>query len=639
MKVEPWSRSTTAVWPSRAARYSWLAVFASLLFGVCLLAVTYRNLSPMGRYYLPLYVRLALIPTATANPRVLSMVAPDRKVVIANSAALAAGHTPLAGGKVLAVALSAQAIAGGYTGLSPVTLHRVAVSGLQAWLAAEAYQGEALGVLLFWPGIGTIAVLLVGLWYAIPRDVERRKELKYGRHLRGTRQLTPERFSADVRGDGLGFICNEMPGLLRIPREAENQHAIIFGDTGTGKTTAEKQLLAQFEERGDLAIVYDPTPGGDLVKHFYRPERGDLILNPLDKRSPYWSPAEEVQHEAEATTLSLSLFPLEEFQSGQPFAFFVQAPQKIFAHLLLQRPSPQQLVDWMSNPREIDARVNGTELAQSIDPKSPGQRSGVLASLNMVADSLRLLPARQECSREWTATEWAKQRRGWLFLTSTPSERAPLKPIQSLMIDILVMRLLAQPEPGQRRVGIFLDELASLHRLPQLMMAITEGRHADVPIFLGFQSVAQLQKSYGEHDARTILSQPRTKLFLRVSEPDAARWVSDAIGKVELERLQESRGTGRRGGGTMTPVRQIEHVVMDTQIINLDPMCAYLKFGDRVCPFSFPAIDLPVVAEPLQRRAWRRRQPLTVAPEPAAAKAKPAAEDHGPTQEMLPIGR
>ena len=46
----------------------------------------------------------------------------------------------------------------------------------------------------------------------------------------------------------------------------------------------------------------------------------------------------------------------------------------------------------MSNAEEIDKRVEGTELAAMIDRGAANQRSGVLGSLNMVADAFKLLP-------------------------------------------------------------------------------------------------------------------------------------------------------------------------------------------------------------------------------------------------------
>ena len=49
----------------------------------------------------------------------------------------------------------------------------------------------------------------------------------------------------------------------------------------------------------------------------------------------------------------------------------------------------------MSDPAEIDRRVKGTEYWALIDPKAPQQRTGVLGSLNMSADSFRLAAQRR----------------------------------------------------------------------------------------------------------------------------------------------------------------------------------------------------------------------------------------------------
>ena len=172
---------------------------------------------------------------------------------------------------------------------------------------------------------------------------------------------------------------------LRVPREAENKHFLIVGDTGSGKSSIIRQMLYQVQERGESAIVYDPAC--EFVKQFYDAHRGDIVLNPLDARMPFWSPSNELRRKAEAKALAVSLYQPE----GVTNRFFVEAPQKIFAHLLTFLPTPDQLVQWMSDPAEIDRRVKGTEYWALIDPKAPQQRSGVLGSLNMSADSFRLL--------------------------------------------------------------------------------------------------------------------------------------------------------------------------------------------------------------------------------------------------------
>ena len=135
-----------------------------------------------------------------------------------------------------------------------------------------------------------------------------------------------------------------------------------------------------------------------------------------------------------ARTLAASLFQSTQDRKGE---FFVESPQKIFAHLLTFGPTPEQLAAWMANPIEIEKRVVGTEYALLIDPKAPQQRAGVLGSLGLVADSLRMLPKKSEAKRKWSATEWSEKREGWVFITSQPTVREALRPLHSLWICLL----------------------------------------------------------------------------------------------------------------------------------------------------------------------------------------------------------
>jgi len=296
--------------------------------------------------------------------------------------------------------------------------------------------------------------------------------------------------------------------------------------------------------------------------------------------------------------LAASLFQPPQDKKGE---FFIESPQKIFAFLMAYGPTPEQLVEWMSNPAEIDRRLQGTEHAHLIDPHAHQQRAGVLASLGLVADSLRLLPKKGEGNGEWTATEWAEKRQGWLFLTSLPAEREALRPLQSLWIDWLVLRLLNEPTEAQKRVWFVIDELASLQKLPQLHTAITEARKSRNPVVLGFQGKAQLEHLYG-HLAEVMLSQPATSIWLTTKEPKAGQWVSEFIGKVEVERLRETHFDGTRTGRNFALDRQVEPLVLESEISGLADLHAYMKYQNYVTRFSFPYFDMPVVASGFELR-------------------------------------
>ena len=222
------------------------------------------------------------------------------------------------------------------------------------------------------------------------------------------------------------------------------------------------------------------------------------------------------------------------------------------------------------------------------------QRNGVLASLGLVADSLRMLPTREQAGgKTWSATEWAETRAGWIFITSSATEREALRPLHSIWIDLLVMRLLTAPQQNQTPVWFVLDELASLQRLPQLHTAITENRKSRNPLVLGFQGKDQLEVIYG-HLAEVMLSQAATKIFLKTTEPKAAEWVSNAIGKVEIERMKETHFDGSRSGRNFSLDRQIEPLVMDSEISGLENRHAFLKLGNNVARFHFEYMDLPL---------------------------------------------
>ena len=187
----------------------------------------------------------------------------------------------------------------------------------------------------------------------------------------------------------------------------------------------------------------------------------------------------------------------------------------------------------MQVPEEIDKRTHGTDLASLVDHQAAPQRLGVLSSLTMVADALKLLPTEQETSQKWNAASWAQERKGWLFISSRPETREALRPLISMWLDMLILRLMSANRRWAQRypVWIFLDELPTLQNLPQLPTALTESRKSNLRIVVGIQGRSQLEVVYGRL-AEAMLSQPTTKIFLRTTEPRAPSGSVSALGRL-----------------------------------------------------------------------------------------------------------
>jgi len=600
MSKTTWGRKETIIWPRHMPIYTYMVAFGVAVLTFLAVCIRIHLATPLQRYCLPAYERSsafgAVMRMHKSTYRLLFVGGPHTTPRPAMNEDVVLGRTEDMGGQTIPLALSADAQERGYTLLFRSPERSYVDARFSVYLRGMIYQGTTLMGFFEPPILGGVILFLVLLPVAGFKDVQRQKELKYGRRLKGPEMLTPQQFNKAVKGDGVGFKTTDMKPMLRIPVRAEAQHMQIIGDTGAGKSALMFQVLRQVQSRGDAAIVYDPAR--EFVKRFYSPSRGDVILNPLDKRCPYWGPADELRSRSEAKALAASLFQPPQDKKGE---FFIESPQKIFAFLMAYGPTPEELIEWMSNPEEIDRRLKGTEHAHLIDPRAHQQRAGVLASLGLVADSLRLLPKTNEGNGSWTATEWAEKRQGWIFLTSLPAEREALRPLQSLWIDWLVLRLLNEPKEAQRRVWFVIDELASLQKLPQLHTAITEARKSRNPVVLGFQGKAQLEYLYG-HLAEVMLSQPATSIWLTTKEPKAGQWVSEFIGKVEVERLRETHFDGTRAGRNFALDRQIEPLVMESEISGLADLHAYMKYRNYVTRFSFPYFDMPVVAEGFEAR-------------------------------------
>lgn len=244
------------------------------------------------------------------------------------------------------------------------------------------------------------------------------------------------------------------------------RHLLVSGATGTGKSTLLRALLRQIAERGETAVVVDPE--GELLRQFYWPNGGDVLLNPFDARCPAWSPWDELGDPGDAEALAHALIPeLPNDAHSDAGVFFRESARTVFVALLgkIAKHDPHELPTLLAAPPDtLSTLLVDTPAAPLVDLSAPQQRAGILATLQLAAKSLAALPPMT--TARWSAKQWVQERPGWLFLSFQNANREAALPVVSVWFDAIVRRLLdTDPETAdERRVWLVIDELAVLQR-------------------------------------------------------------------------------------------------------------------------------------------------------------------------------
>src|SRR5262245_41127982 len=138
------------------------------------------------------------------------------------------------------------------------------------------------------------------------------------------------------------FGLYERSVWIRMSRREETEGIMMLGDPGTGKSQTIHHFLLQIAVRRptEAVVIYDPAC--EFVKRHYNSSRGDIILNPLDQRSPYWSPSLEVTAATDKKLITESFLPgKSDLTQASTSGFFVKAARSILGRMLDFNPTPQ----------------------------------------------------------------------------------------------------------------------------------------------------------------------------------------------------------------------------------------------------------------------------------------------------------
>jgi type IV secretory pathway TraG/TraD family ATPase VirD4 len=386
------------------------------------------------------------------------------------------------------------------------------------------------------------------------------------------------------------------PGSLTLAGAAvpfldETKHFKMIGTTGTGKSTAIRELLGAALARGDRAIFADPD-GGYRDRFFHR-YRGDVILNPFERHSVKWDPFAEIKDTYDIEQLAAGLIPATGDASSNEW----RAYARTFLTAVVRRCRSDKRHScgelWrllaMAPIEELRYVVANTAAQPFLDPEN-ARMFGSIRSVAMSAmAALEYIQAQRSTPfslRQWVSAHSAS---GAIFIPYRANQIAALRSMIATWMRIALFEAMNAQEDRDQRLWFVIDELDALGAIEGLKDALARLRKFGGRCVLGFQSIAQVSGTYGVAEAQTIVENCGNTVILRCSGSEnggTSQFASKLIGDREVVRRQTSRGSDREGGFSARGVRRSKNVseqhvtevaVMPSQIEQLPDLCGYFK--------------------------------------------------------------
>ena len=453
---------------------------------------------------------------------------------------------------------------------------------------AQSHQ-EFLQVLF----IGMLVYLITStLFFVLINNWFRKKgqEQSEDNHIRGFRLAEPQDVTSELKKKKK-LSPFALDGHKLFVSQFEVKHLLIDGTTGAGKSVAIRKLLRWIRARGDKAIIYDK--GCDFVSKFYDPHK-DVILNPFDERCAAWDIWSDAKDAPEFESLAAALIP----QHGEGDPFWVDSARTIFSATAYQMMlddkhecSIENLLHLilMSELSKLDEHLKGTEASSLVSKSIEKTAISIKSVLATYIKSLRYLHGLDEKDSQgnrkrarFSITDWVQDesQQGFLFLSSNARQHTALRPLISMWLAIASNAILGMEPDEDRRIWVIIDEMPTLHKLPELTHIISEVRKFGGCYLLGLQSYAQLETTYGHNAARVIFDLLNTRFFFRAPSKAMATVASDDLGEQEIDISRENISYGAnalRDGVSLGHQNKTRPVVSPAEIQGLDDLECYLR--------------------------------------------------------------
>src|SRR5208337_680529 len=252
---------------------------------------------------------------------------------------------------------------------------------------------------------------------------------------------------------------------IPIPAADETEHFKLIGATGTGKSTAIRELLAAALARGDRAVFADPD--GAYCRRFFDRYRGDVILNPFERDSVKWDLFAEINDSYDVDQLASGLIPSAPDASANEWRGY----SRVFLSAVVRgcratdkRPDSAELWRLLVHApsAELQTIVAGTPAQPFLEPENArmfGSIRSVAVAAMAAFEHVQSLRAAPFSVRAWVG---ARSAPGVLFIPYRAGQIAALRSMIATWMRLAIFEALNGDDRYDQRLWFVIDELDAL---------------------------------------------------------------------------------------------------------------------------------------------------------------------------------
>jgi len=323
-----------------------------------------------------------------------------------------------------------------------------------------------------------------------------------------------------------GFILSERNTIRTVlPKMEAMRHGVIVGGSGTGKSRGYFLPNAAYASGTSLVCTDPKSELWELTSGFHKKALRFAPTEPEASECFTWIPLCSDPRMAElcarAIVESGNTHNTEQAWIDTETAFLagvfahastLSEPTPLSAYRLFARQSVESLIETLlASPSEA-AREQGSVFAQTQERMRGSIVPVVAAKLQFLRDPV--VARFTSASTEATTLGFIRRSPSAVYWCLKEHDITRLRPLTGLFFSLLLEQLAAETVPEEKSVPtlMLLDEFANIGTIPNFETVISLARGRGVSMWLGIQSLGQLESRYGKANAQTIVSNCATKM-------------------------------------------------------------------------------------------------------------------------------